>query len=175
MKISIVFWLLVFNQLSFSCKPDIVVSQDTNRNRSFMPLEVQNGRLMVTINFEDSVPAKILIDNGASNVLLDSSFVNNHKELNIQFLSKVMLNLKYPMGVVRTKISSSELSMLLANDTFKTSHIWVNDIRSWFYEDTISGIIPLHVFYKEDSYLNLDLFDKKVYYTDSIDTTQYIK
>lgn len=134
----------------------------------------ENGRYILPVILNDSISTRLGLDNGVSNLILDSLFVSqNNKWLNLSFAPKVIMVMNFPSSKKNSQVSTDTLKIeTQSNEIIYKNFIACANMNNENYRDQIAGIIPLKLFAKH-KIIFIDPQQRYLRLLDSIDTTGF--
>jgi len=153
----------------------VIVESKNSIPPNSIPIKIENGRIILQVIFNDSVPARLILDNGTSNLSLDKTFVLKNNQLRMSAEPKFFVDMATPMGKITCNISHDRLKINLGATTINSSNFsYIYDMSSWFYKDNVSGLFPMsslgrgHIIY-------IDPRNNYLSFKDSLSYGQFVK
>lgn len=135
---------------------------------------VENGRYIVPVTINDSVHTRLGLDNGVSNLILDSLFVSkNLKQLKLSFIPKVIMVMNFLSGTKKSQVSHDSLLIdIQSNKVIYKGFTASANMNNEFYRDQITGVIPIVEFGK-DKIIYIDPKQKYLRLLDSLNASDF--
>lgn len=172
---------IILLALFFSCTSVSQKKNNTPKNsivykvpKNSIPIQYQDGRIITTGKVQGKSNARFILDNGSWFLSLDSTYISKNKNLGINVNDKICVDLKTPDGLFSCPTSSEEVIVHISNHKYKFGAAIIEDIRRYYYVDSIQGNFPLHEMYTK-RFLDINIFRNYIRSIDSMNLDGYIK